>query len=152
MLVNAMEVCGIDGNYRTTCEIVMRVLRDNKESLMAVLEAFVYDPLINWKLARKDRAKAKLPDATGLDGEFDDAKNTLRRMSRHEIGNEDEAKPEALNQRAVDIINRISNKLTGRDFKPTVTLDVNTQVDKLIREARAVENLCQCYIGWCAFW
>jgi phosphatidylinositol kinase/protein kinase (PI-3 family) len=28
----------------------MRVLRDNKESLMAVLEAFVYDPLINWKL------------------------------------------------------------------------------------------------------
>jgi|HubBroStandDraft_1064217.scaffolds.fasta_scaffold2735647_1 phosphatidylinositol kinase/protein kinase (PI-3 family) len=29
----------------------MRVLRDNKESLMAVLEAFVYDPLINWKLA-----------------------------------------------------------------------------------------------------
>jgi len=28
----------------------MRVLRDNKESLMAVLEAFVYDPLINWRL------------------------------------------------------------------------------------------------------
>jgi phosphatidylinositol kinase/protein kinase (PI-3 family) len=28
----------------------MRVLRDNKESLMAVLDAFVYDPLINWKL------------------------------------------------------------------------------------------------------
>lgn len=28
----------------------MQVLRDNKESLMAVLEAFVYDPLINWKL------------------------------------------------------------------------------------------------------
>lgn len=31
----------------------MRVLRDNKESLMAVLEAFVYDPLINWKLQLK---------------------------------------------------------------------------------------------------
>jgi len=28
----------------------MRVLRDSKESLMAVLDAFVYDPLINWKL------------------------------------------------------------------------------------------------------
>lgn len=28
----------------------MKVLRDNKESLMAVLEAFVYDPLINWRL------------------------------------------------------------------------------------------------------
>ncbi len=28
----------------------MTVLRENKESLMAVLEAFVYDPLINWRL------------------------------------------------------------------------------------------------------
>ena len=50
MLVKAMEACGIEGNYRKTCELVMRVLRENKESLMAVLEAFVYDPLINWRL------------------------------------------------------------------------------------------------------
>ena len=28
----------------------MKVLRHNKDSLMAVLEAFVYDPLLNWKL------------------------------------------------------------------------------------------------------
>ncbi len=32
----------------------MTVLRDNKESLMAVLEAFVYDPLINWRLTQGD--------------------------------------------------------------------------------------------------
>jgi len=50
MLINAMEVSGIEGNFRFTCENVMRVLRENKESVMAVLEAFVYDPLINWRL------------------------------------------------------------------------------------------------------
>ncbi len=50
MLVNAMEVSGIEGNFRTTCEAVMKVMRENKESMMAVLEAFVYDPLINWRL------------------------------------------------------------------------------------------------------
>jgi len=50
MLVNAMEVSGIEGTFRITAESVMRVLRENKESLMAVLEAFVYDPLINWRL------------------------------------------------------------------------------------------------------
>lgn len=32
----------------------MSVLRANKESLMAVLEAFVYDPLINWRLMQAD--------------------------------------------------------------------------------------------------
>jgi len=30
----------------------MNVMRENKESLMAVLEAFVYDPLITWRLSQ----------------------------------------------------------------------------------------------------
>jgi FKBP12-rapamycin complex-associated protein len=47
MLTFAMEVSNIEGSYRITCEAVMRVLRENKDSLMAVLEAvsscsFVY--------------------------------------------------------------------------------------------------------------
>ena len=47
MLIDTMEVTGIEGNFRVTCNVVMRVLRQNKDSLMAVLEAFVYDPLLN---------------------------------------------------------------------------------------------------------
>lgn len=43
----------------------MRVLRDNKESLMAVLEAFVYDPLINWRLMQAD-VDARRPDGTAF--------------------------------------------------------------------------------------
>jgi phosphatidylinositol kinase/protein kinase (PI-3 family) len=27
----------------------MLMMRDNRESVVAVLEAFVYDPLINWR-------------------------------------------------------------------------------------------------------
>lgn len=49
-----MEACGIEGNYRFTCENVMRVLRENKESLLAILEAFVSDPLVNWRLLTND--------------------------------------------------------------------------------------------------
>eukprot|EP00198_Chlamydomonas_reinhardtii_P008241 XP_001697578.1 target of rapamycin, growth-regulatory PI3K-like protein kinase [Chlamydomonas reinhardtii] len=40
MMIKAMEVSGIEGNFRTTCENVMRVLRSNKESVTAMLEAF----------------------------------------------------------------------------------------------------------------
>jgi len=43
-------VSGVEGLFRSTSENVMHVLRDNKESLMAMLEAFVHDPLINWRL------------------------------------------------------------------------------------------------------
>jgi serine/threonine-protein kinase mTOR len=42
-----MEVSNIEGSYRTTCEHVMRVLRSNKESVMAVLEAVSPSPISN---------------------------------------------------------------------------------------------------------
>lgn len=50
MLVRAMEASGVEGTFRITSEETLKVLRSNKDSVMAVLEAFVYDPLINWRL------------------------------------------------------------------------------------------------------
>lgn len=45
-----LKVTGIEGTFRKTCENVMTVLRNNKDTLMTVLEAFVYDPLLSWRL------------------------------------------------------------------------------------------------------
>ncbi|KAJ9460065.1 Serine/threonine-protein kinase TOR [Diplonema papillatum] len=50
MLVAAMEASGNEGTFRYTCESVMRCLRKNRDSLTSLLETFVYDPLINWRL------------------------------------------------------------------------------------------------------
>jgi FKBP12-rapamycin complex-associated protein len=50
MLLNALEVSGVEGNYRYTCQLVMSLLRKNNETVMAMLEAFVFDPLITWRL------------------------------------------------------------------------------------------------------
>lgn len=50
-----MEVTGIEGNYRLTCERVLRLLRNNNDSILAVLEAFVYDPVLNWRLAESEK-------------------------------------------------------------------------------------------------
>lgn len=50
----AMEVSGIEGSYRSTCEKTMSVLRDNKGSLVDMLEAFVHDPLISWRVSHID--------------------------------------------------------------------------------------------------
>jgi FKBP12-rapamycin complex-associated protein len=41
MLIKAMEVSGIEGSYRSTCERTMTVLRGSRDSLVAMLEAFV---------------------------------------------------------------------------------------------------------------
>ena len=40
--------------------------------------------------------------------------------------------PEALNKKALEIIQRVRDKLTGRDFDPKELLGVAQQVDNLI--------------------
>ena len=47
----------------------MRVLRMNKDSVMAMLEAFVHDPLINWRLLNTAEADADNALSTANTGE-----------------------------------------------------------------------------------
>ena len=62
------------------------------------------------------------------------------------------AMAEELNGKALDIIQRVQTKLTGRDFGEAAVLGTDEQVDKLIHQATSVENLCQLFIGWCPYW
>jgi FKBP12-rapamycin complex-associated protein len=61
----------------------------------------------------------------------------------------------ALNARARAVLRRVRAKLEGTDFAARLgpePLNVSTQVERLIIEARSNVNLCQLYVGWCAFW
>ncbi|TID24911.1 60S ribosomal protein [Venturia nashicola] len=168
MLTYAMEVSNIEGSYRTTCEHVMRVLRQNKESVMAVLEAFIHDPLLTWRLDKKDEppepgfnserrnslmSGIPMPQANG--GAESGRPDNYRPRNRSSVipkpVDEKEAK-EVQNAKAIQVLARVKEKLTGRDFKAGEELKVDLQVDRLIREATNLENLCQHYIGWCSFW
>ena len=61
----------------------MRVLRDNKESLMAVLEAFVYDPLISWRLLYQNQEKGA-DRTTDMVGAAANPQGPQRRMKADE--------------------------------------------------------------------
>uniref|UniRef100_A0A3B3CAJ9 non-specific serine/threonine protein kinase n=1 Tax=Oryzias melastigma TaxID=30732 RepID=A0A3B3CAJ9_ORYME len=150
MLTNAMEVTGLDGNYRITCHTVMEVLREHRDSVMAVLEAFVYDPLLNWRLmdSRGQQAAALQPYGIDLGETTHKKAGTTVPESIHSFIGDGLVQPEALNKKAIQIINRVRDKLTGQDFPHDEKLDVPTQVELLIKQATSHENLCQCYIGW----
>jgi FKBP12-rapamycin complex-associated protein len=137
MLTYAMEVSNIEGSFRTTCEAVMKVLRENKESLMAVLEAFMHDPLMHWRLGTKESPAAQEMQEGG------------RRRSIIALPDprEEVIKPELQNQRAIQVLERVKAKLTGTDFKAEEELEVPKQVARLIDQATNLENLCQHYIG-----
>ncbi len=275
MLIKAMEVSGIEGSYRDTCERTMAVLRDNRDTLVAMLEAFVYDPLISWRLLGQSgnennqyamTSEQDVQNDIGLDhsssliaGNERLGKSMVRSRSivaggpiREDIveeGNDAGQNPpvsrplshnafinnnmnssglhssqmrslrmyseiqslasnlnvssriasiagdggsvrnfvaeslsrsrldksvrqrevmsmvgddtgsateEALNEKALKVIRRVQDKLTGTDFHPpdddADPLDVEDQVQRLIVQATSTENLCQLFIGWCAFW
>lgn len=162
MLVNAMEVGGIKGTFKVTSENVMRVLRDNRESVLALLEAFVHDPLISWRLVTDDAAsEQRAPDAseyeqqrglgTDAGGEAGSAGGDADQAGAGQHNGRATQVGDARNQRALEVVRRIQNKLNGRDFGPT-PMTVPQQVSRLITEATKVENLAVAFLGWCSFW
>lgn len=49
MLLNGMEIGGLEGRYTLVCERVAKLLRTNRDAVVATLETFLYDPLATWK-------------------------------------------------------------------------------------------------------
>lgn len=48
-MIDGLGVTGVEGVFRIACEITMELLRNNKDSLMSVLDAFIHDPLVEWE-------------------------------------------------------------------------------------------------------
>ncbi|KAJ8529981.1 hypothetical protein K7X08_036816 [Anisodus acutangulus] len=163
MLVKAMEVSGIDGNFRSTCENVMQVLRLHKDSVMAMMEAFVHDPLINWQLFNFNEvpqmstlASAHVPpvvnsEESSSNRELLQPQRGARERELLQAINQLGDANEVLNERTVAVMARMSNKLTGRDFAATSASSSSIQHAR-ITQAMSHENLRQNYVGWCPFW
>ena len=68
MLIKALEVSGIEGTFRITCENVNKVLRDNKDSLIAIFASFIHDPLVSFRIMipmimKKNKLKANVENS-----------------------------------------------------------------------------------------
>ena len=50
MLVKALGITKVEGTFRIISEKVMQLLRDNRDSLLAILNTLVYDPLVSFRL------------------------------------------------------------------------------------------------------
>ena len=59
-VVAALGATGVEGIFRSACEHTIKSMRLGKETLLTLLEAFVYDPLVDWTVGGE----------TGLAGAF----------------------------------------------------------------------------------
>ena len=160
-LVDAMGVTGVEGNFRRTMEVGLTVLQDNKETLMAVLEPFLRDPTVSWgrggRAQRMDHVVAS-GVTRGLDhshipityAENADAKEALEKISGrlngvYNLSNPAKSKICRGYKRRNESLPRFG---MGASDDESLPLSVQGQVQRLIDEARAEENLSQMYIGW----
>eukprot|EP01059_Diplonema_ambulator_P030147 TRINITY_DN5052_c0_g1_i1.p1 TRINITY_DN5052_c0_g1~~TRINITY_DN5052_c0_g1_i1.p1 ORF type:complete len:2354 (+),score=659.43 TRINITY_DN5052_c0_g1_i1:270-7331(+) len=178
MMVRAMGVGGVSGTFKRTACAGMSILRKGKHPLMAMLEAFVHDPIVSWRLDMRE---------DGNERERHVEEGDLMRIAASRpspssyvrMGGEQRDETNTTNVTAV--IKRIQSKLDGTDCQkiPTPvsnppssplsmsvinphdfatppsqqhTLDVTEQVITLVHDAQSLEHLAQCYIGWCPFW
>lgn len=139
MLQNAMEVYGVQGLFKTTCNNTLTLLRDNSQSIL-VRSRYGIDNRIDWKIyfilivrlswkhsftirwlrgaCLKKRKKSQRVSkvrllharvVSFLIRAVDDHTFHSRRTPLEEEG-------EPTNQRAMEVIDRIKLKLCGRDF------------------------------------
>jgi FKBP12-rapamycin complex-associated protein len=128
MLVLAMEASGAEGTFRLTSERVLNLLRENKDSFMTVLETFIYDPLINWRLTENENTSTDhLPEDFRSEmaiQEFSDLPISLNTRRRAIFP---ETTAAGANAKALESVKRVTMKLTGR-FNGQTTMKIPEQV------------------------
>ena len=133
-MVDAFGPTGAEGIYSTGLQIAMRTLRDNRDLLISVLEPLLKDPVIDWK---RYRSQQKGHSST------DQAKRSIKVIDER--------------LRGIYNLRNPNLKKYGRTDSPLedddelvhlVPMSVEGQVNKMITEATAPENLVQLYVGW----
>jgi serine/threonine-protein kinase ATR len=134
--LDAFGVTGVDGVFRQTCEMTLRILRSRRSTVLSVLQTFVHDPLVDWGNA---------------DERVSSARNTLRIIERKLSGNERRSAVARVHAKlrfgvgGGDDDGIVDANTIRRTYEP---LTVRGQVSMLIDEATSDTNLARMYIGW----
>ncbi|TKR77813.1 hypothetical protein L596_018721 [Steinernema carpocapsae] len=132
-VVDAFGPTGVEGVFRKSCETTMTVLRQKKDMLLTVLQAFGHDPLLEWSLDRSQQI----------------------RQNANKIQNQENVNKKP----ADDAIGMVEDRLIGKIVSPkvfkstlaNVPMSVPGQVAKLIALSVDQRRLSQMYVGWAPY-
>jgi ataxia telangiectasia mutated family protein len=126
-IIDGMGITKTEGVFRRCCEFTMDALRDDKSSIMTLLNVLRYDPLYNWTVSPL-RAK-----------HMQDAQETGQEVTGSSRKKGEEAGGEA--DRALSVVEKKLSK----------TLSTAATVNELIVQATDERNLATLFGGWAAY-
>ena len=137
-MLDAFGPTGSDGMFSSGMETSLEILRENRDTLLSVLEPFIKDPVIDWRRHRTQQN-------ANSEGE---AKRSIHVIKERLSGICKLRNPNYRKLRNIiprDILSRVAEDNMMKEILP---LSVEGQVQKLCTEASKNENLVQLYVGW----
>jgi len=146
-MVDAMGPTGYEGAFRGSMISCMKILREERELLLSVLEPFLRDPIIVWKKTAERGRGSSVASSVKVAGEEE---NNLARKQISIIDGRLRGVYNLKNPNFTRIQRTDGGTGKSRDDEigSILELGVEGQVNKMITEATKSENLVQMYVGW----
>ena len=138
-MIDAFGPTGHEGTYRGGLTAAMSTLRDNRDTLLSVLEPFLKDPIIDWKKQRSQQSQKRTKGMANTS----EAKRSItvidgRLRGIYNLRNPNLNKVQRSDGYSVD----------EDEMSHIVPLSIEGQAHRMINEATNKENFVQLYIGW----
>jgi ataxia telangiectasia mutated family protein len=128
-LIDAMGYTKTEGVFRRCCEFTLEALRDERESIMTLLNVLRYDPLVNWTVSPLRAKRMQDLEAAERDDVFDDLSSA------------------AAGPKSKDDGGHAGRALSVVEKKLSKTLSIAATVSELIHQATDERNLAVLYPG-----
>lgn len=141
-MLDAFGPIGANGMFSGSLQSAMSTLRNNKDTLLSVLEPFLNDPIIDWKRYRSQQKQNS--SRSGTNREANEAKRSINVIDERLRGIYNLRNPNL--KKFLRVEGAVADE--DEDMARIIPLSVEGQVHKMISEATKHENLVQLYIGW----
>jgi serine/threonine-protein kinase ATR len=142
-IIDAMGSTGFEGHFRRSCEVTLRVMRENRDTLMSVLYPFVCDPQVGADappLTTRDNNQRSKQNIILINQERVNTEMSLLRIANRLKGLVKDGKTIVKDGRTQD--------MGSRSLLP---VSVSGQVNVLIEEATDAGRLARMFWGWASF-
>ncbi|KAJ2557560.1 hypothetical protein EV175_001272 [Coemansia sp. RSA 1933] len=138
-MIDGMGLLGLQGTFRNTCEMALRVMRVNSRVVITILNVLKVDPLYMWSLIPLRMDKMNLNMTDEYVDEVIDHRDVLLAEDTNAAVAEDE------NKEAWRSIIHVGQRLDAR-------ISAEGQVSELIQQATDPVLLSRMYEGWSAWY
>lgn len=150
-IVDGFGLNSVEGTFRKICVEVLKLMRENQQIFYTVLRVFVHDPLYKWSLDPEKMNRLQLERDEEEQRQRQRNEECLMAMNQDEREKRPESASNNNNEQAQRALHILRQKFQGNDNTQMNVISVEGQVNRLIRDARDRNNLCQMFHGWCSW-